>query len=106
MPAAEPAPTDGPAPDEGPTPDEEPAPEPEPEPEIETVGEAPSLVDAPQPEQDFAAPEVVESKGPVYLTTEQPKRVSDFEDSSRLGMVEESTVEEPVGKESDEKEEE
>ena len=46
--------------------------------EIETEGEAPSLVDAPQPEEDFAAPDVVESKGPVYMTTEQPKRVADF----------------------------
>jgi len=49
VPEAEPAPTEGPVPED--------APEPEPEPEP-------------------AAPELVEDKGPVYLTTEQPKRVS------------------------------
>jgi hypothetical protein len=47
--------------------------------EIETEGEAPTLEEAPQPEQDFAAPEITPTEGPVYVSTEQPKRLSDFE---------------------------
>ncbi len=67
---------------------EEPAPQPEVE--IETVGEAPSFVEAPQPEDEFAKPEITESQGPVYLSTEQPKRVSDFEAADRLTLAKES----------------
>jgi hypothetical protein len=77
-------------------------PTPEPEVEIETVSEGPALIDAPQPETDFAAPDVVESSGPVYLSTEQPKRVSDFdmaEEPKDAGIEEPSDVEEPADEE-------
>ena len=95
MPESEPAPTEGPAP----------------EPVIETEGEVPTLVDAPQPEPGFAAPEVVESGGPVYLSTEQPKRLSDFSLGKTLPLDEKPEDEEPEDevpedKEPEDKEEE
>ncbi len=91
VPEAEPAPMDELVPSEEPAP--------EPEIEIETEGEAPSLVEAPQPEQDFAAPEIVESQGPVYLSTEQPKRVSNFDVADKLELEEEEKGEVPEDKE-------
>jgi len=42
---------------------------------------APPIVDAPKPGTDFAAPDIVEGQGPVYMTTEQPKRISGGFDS-------------------------
>ncbi|UCC93389.1 MAG: hypothetical protein JSW25_01595 [Thermoplasmata archaeon] len=89
-----------------PSADAAPMEEPAPEPEVEEPPEAPTLEDAPQPEKEFAAPDVVESKGPVYLSTEQPKRLSDFEDASRLDMVDEAEGEEPEAEEPEDKEEE
>ena len=86
-------------------PESEPAPVPEPTPgpevEIETVGEAPSLVDAPQPVDGFEAPDVVESEGPVYLSTEQPKRVSDFSLGKTLSLAEEPEDETSEDKEAE-----
>jgi PKD repeat protein len=112
VPEAEPAPTEGEVP-EGetkPEPEVETKPEPEvetkpePEVEIETVGEGPGLVEAPQPEEEFAAPDVVESKGPVYMSTEQPKRVS-LEDSDSTSMAEKAQTEGSEDEASEDKEE-
>ena len=46
--------------------------------------EVPELIPVPDPRgvpapEGFAAPEIVSGDGPVYMTTEQPKRVADFE---------------------------
>ena len=88
----------GPPPKRGPppVPTSEAAPTEGPELEIETEGEGPTLVDAPQPETKFAAPDVVDSKGPVYLTTEQPKRVSigDTDSQKVFEEAEEPSVDE------------
>ncbi|TRO50707.1 PKD domain-containing protein [Candidatus Bathyarchaeota archaeon] len=77
-------PPPGPAPEEAPAAETEEAPAEEPaqeEPEAPEVIEAPAppVVDAPDVGKDFAAPEIVESQGPVYMTTEQPKRISGFD---------------------------
>ncbi|MCK5413797.1 MAG: hypothetical protein KAJ35_00285 [Thermoplasmata archaeon] len=83
-----------------------------PELEIETKGEAPTLVDTPQPEIEFAAPDMVDSKGPVYLTTEQPKREAigmvdsqKYYDEAAKPSVDEET-EEPEEEKVEDKEEE
>jgi PKD repeat protein len=87
--AGPPGPPPGRGPPPGPAPEEPPA--------LATAPEAPapSLVDAPQPEAEFAAPEIVESKGPVYLSTEQPKRVTGFGFDDMDSVNEEPFVTEP-----------
>jgi hypothetical protein len=67
---------------------------------------APPIVDAPQPSDDFAAPDVVPASGPVYLSTEQPKRWSDFESQSLPDDVESESAEEPETSEDEEEKEE
>ncbi|MCK5251458.1 MAG: hypothetical protein KAQ96_00860, partial [Thermoplasmata archaeon] len=84
-----------------------------PELEIETKGEVPTLVDTPQPDIEFVAPDMVESKGPVYLTTEQPKREAigmvdsqKYYDEAAKPSVDEETKEPSVDEETEEPEEE
>jgi PKD repeat protein len=79
----------------GPPPQRGPPPESAPE-EAPEAPEEPKLEEAPRPETpDFVAPEVVEGSGPVYLSTEQPKRVSGFDDTAEPIDGEEGLETEP-----------
>jgi PKD repeat protein len=70
----------GPPPQRGPPPVPEaeapPIEEPAPEIDVETTDDGPTLVDAPQPDSDTDKLHLEKSDGPVYMTTEQPKRES------------------------------
>jgi PKD repeat protein len=99
----------------GPPPEAPPGPPPEAPPEIPEIevpeapavirAPAPPIVEAPQPSDGFAAPDVVPASGPVYLSTEQPKRVSDFDLLKLPEDVDAESAEEPETSEEEDKEE-
>jgi PKD repeat protein len=98
VPEAEPAPTEVPeAPEVPEVPDTVETPEPVGVPE---TFDAPAIIDAPKPETDPSVTEPAPS-GPAYMTTEQPKRVSDFDK-----MFETNGAKEPSEAETEEPEEE